>query len=318
MKQFNQIILIISIVVISIILSGCALSEDQGSDQIFTSENLHKTEILNLELATSNPSKTSPVIKDFTETPVNNKTEDQKPSPVDKNETSINVDQYSLTISSPLQGISIEELNEITSNPFVFLGAGKDEGHHGTDFSFYQYKSFNQIEQLPVLAVFSGEVTSVGENRPPYGNMLIIETPLENFSDDFQSEFVKIENFNNLPNYTNLNCPNYSSQTTKIELDSLSIYTLYAHLYEVPEFELSQHVVVGNPIGEVGNSGLSGNPHLHLEFRIGPSNFEFDEMAHYENNATLKEMENYCLWRVSGFFYQVDPMKIFENYLQNR
>jgi murein DD-endopeptidase MepM/ murein hydrolase activator NlpD len=68
----------------------------------------------------------------------------------------------------------------------------------------------------------------------------------------------------------------------------------------------------------VGNSGLSGNPHLHLEFRIGPANFQFEEMAHYENNATNEEMENYCLWRVSGYFYTIDPMQIFEYYLQNR
>lgn len=318
MKQFDQIILIISFVLLTLISSGCNLNEIEVSDQISTSEIVHITKISNLEVVTTAQPKSSLSITNFTETPVNNKTENQKPSPSEKNETSITQDQIPLQIFSPLQGIAIEELNEINSNPFLFLGAGKDEGHHGTDFSFYQYKSFEKIEQLPVLAVFSGEVITVGENRPPYGNMLIIETPLENFSDDFQSEFVEIENFSNLPNHTNLNCPNYSTQTAKIELNSLSIYTLYAHLFKFPEFIVGQKVVAGNSIGEVGNSGLSGNPHLHLEFRIGPANYKIDEMAHYDNSATMREMENYCLWRVSGYFYQVDPMKIFEYYLQNR
>ncbi len=41
-------------------------------------------------------------------------------------------------------------------------------------------------------------------------------------------------------------------------------------------------------------------------------------MAHYDNTATQDEIYNYCLWRVSGFFYQIDPAATIEFYLQNR
>jgi hypothetical protein len=33
-------------------------------------------------------------------------------------------------------------------------------------------------------------------------------------------------------------------------------------------------------------------------------------MAHYDASASLEEMANYCLWRVSGHFSLFDPMDL--------
>lgn len=318
MKVVNKIILIISFCVLFVIITGCTQSQNEIAFQIPQSENVNITPAPSQEEEKSSLPTSSPTIANSTQTPELIKIKDNEMSNPVEEEMNTDFEQNSFKISSPLQGITLEELQDINSNPFVYLGPGKDEGHHGTDFSFYQYKSINQIEQLPVLGVFSGVVRSVVNNRPPYGNMIIIETPMENFSEQFQSELVNKENFDNLPHHTNLNCPEYLSQNDLVDIHSLSLYTLYAHLFEFPEFSLGQTIINGTPIGKVGNSGLSGNPHLHLEFRIGPSNFEFEEMAHYDNSSNQKEMENYCLWRVSGFFYQIDPMDIFQYYLQNR
>lgn len=223
-----------------------------------------------------------------------------------------------LLISSPLQGFDLEELEKINSNPFLFLGPGKDEGHHGTDFSFYQYKNFSKIEELPVQSIFSGNVSSFVHDRPPYGNMIIIETPLSDLPDYLYLSSISDINFVDLPNSTNLNCPGYSEIDFKMKLNALSLYVLYAHLYEPPEFGLNQTIHSGDLIGKVGNTGASGNPHLHLEFRVGPTGVQFNEMAHYDNGATPEEMLNYCIWRVSGYFFQVDPMQFIQTYLQNR
>lgn len=223
-----------------------------------------------------------------------------------------------IEISSPLQGISIEELSEIESNAFDFAGNGKDEGHHGTDFSFYRYKSFEKIENLPIQSIFSGTIRSLINNRPPYGNMIIVETPLGNFPLDMQQFFYEVYSAQIPPFHTNLNCPDYQIQEFEQNLENLSVYVLYAHLNELPEKIIGQHIASGEIIGEVGNSGMSGNPHLHLEMRVGMSNYDFEMMAHYDNAASLEEIYNYCLWRVSGYFFQYNPMDFFMLYLQNR
>lgn len=212
-------------------------------------------------------------------------------------------------INSPLEGIGLDELKDILSNPYVYAGDGKDEGHHGSDFSFYRYKDFLEIENLPVISITSGIIRASVNNRLPYGNMVIIESPLNSFSPQLQTEIQAMVKPRDLPYYTILNCPDYLQESLTTE--NLSLYFLYAHLKNPPGFKIGDPVENGTVIGLVGNSGASGNPHLHLEVRIGPSDNEFSSMAHYENSATSQEMANYCLWRVSGFFYQIDPMEFF-------
>lgn len=220
--------------------------------------------------------------------------------------------------SSPLAGILLEELSIIISNPFDYAGDGKDEGHHGVDFSFYRYKTFKNIENLPVHSITSGVVRSVIDNRPPYGNMVIIETSFSTLpamiTEHLREQYQGI----NAPFQTNLSCPDLQFHENTNQSDQLSLYILYAHLFTPSTVEDDSLILSGEEIGTVGNSGYSGNPHLHLEFRIGPSGYAFGEMAHYDNTASQGEIYNYCLWRVSGLFYQVDPMNTTEFYLQNR
>ena len=219
---------------------------------------------------------------------------------------------------SPLAGIPLEDLSLIVSNPFDYAGDGKDEGHHGVDFSFYRYKTIKNIENLPVHSITSGVVRSVIDNRPPYGNMVIIETSFSTLpaivSVHLLSQYPGI----NTPYQTNLSCPEFQFHENANESDQLSLYILYAHLFSPSTVEINSLILSGKEIGAVGNSGYSGNPHLHLEFRIGPSGYTFSEMAHYDNTASQGEIYNYCLWRVSGRFYQIDPMNTTKFYLQNR
>jgi hypothetical protein len=59
---------------------------------------------------------------------------------------------------------------------------------------------------------------------------------------------------------------------------------------------------------------MSGNtdiPHLHLETRLGPAGTVFESMRFYSTSATIKEMENYVLWRTSGVYRHFDPMDLF-------
>ncbi|MDO9087742.1 MAG: M23 family metallopeptidase [Anaerolineaceae bacterium] len=221
-------------------------------------------------------------------------------------------------ISSPLKGIELEELYEIISNPFDYKGPGRDDGHHGTDFSFYRYKSFEKIENLPIQSMFAGTVSSVIENRPPYGNQIIIETALSKLPQFIQTYLFSSVPETDLPYITNLNCPDMAQLGNFGDQEDYSLYVLYAHLIEPSGKNVSEMIQNGEEIGKVGNTGSSGNPHLHLEFRLGRSGYKFPEMAHYENSATFDEIKNYCLWRVSGYFFPINSLDFINFYLQNR
>ena len=91
----------------------------------------------------------------------------------------------------------------------------------------------------------------------------------------------------------------------------ISHYIFYmVTLLSIKELKIGDMLTSGNIIGQVGNTGYSGNPHLHLEMRIGPKTATFQKMAHYDNSVTTEEMENYCYWRVSGYFYPIDPFEL--------
>ena len=165
---------------------------------------------------------------------------------------------------------------------------GRDERHQGVDFSHYSRKGHKTIEGEPVQAVLAGRVASVIEDRLPYGNMLMVETPYDALPADLR---VLI----GLP-----------------EGDSL--YLLYAHFGHAPLVKLGEQVECGQVIGEVGMTGYNVvNPHLHLESRYGPPGVVFESMAFYTATATEQEMETYWRWRMSGEFQHFDPMILFSD-----
>jgi murein DD-endopeptidase MepM/ murein hydrolase activator NlpD len=294
------------------VLSSC--QTDSRGENVVLDKNNESTEISPVKTIAPQPSSTNIQVSPTLITNTDTTSSENK----DLVASNFVPTPLSNQFKSPLADIELEELSKIVSNPFDYAGDGKDEGHHGADFSFYQFKTFKKIENLPVQSIASGIIRSAITNRPPYGNMIMIETPLASLpiflADRLQGQYPDSD----LPYYTNLSCPKIQLDENLDRSNSLSLYILYAHLFSPPTEQIDSLINSGEKIGEVGNSGYSGNPHLHLEFRIGPSGHHFLNMAHYDNAATQDEIYNYCLWRVSGLFYQIDPVSTIEFYLQNR
>jgi murein DD-endopeptidase MepM/ murein hydrolase activator NlpD len=160
----------------------------------------------------------------------------------------------------------------------------------------------------PVQAILEGVVAAAIQDRFPYGNTIIIETPLGKLPKEWLRAISPRLSDEKAVN-PRLTCP----ETEKISFvpsTEQSIYLLYAHLKKQFSLQLEETVNCGQIIGQVGNSGNSLNPHLHIEVRIGPTGNRFESMAHYDSSATPEEMANYCLWRVSGHFMLIDPMDL--------
>lgn len=214
-----------------------------------------------------------------------------------------------IPVCSPLSGIKLQELPDILTNPFDAPKPGQDTGHHGIDLAYYRRGNQIGIEGLPIFAVLSGTVTSALSNSWPYGNMVMIETPLDQLPVVWQDQFQAPVSPVIITPDSRLFCPT-AQPDIKTTGNQRSLYIVYAHMQYEPTLNLGDQLSCGQQLGAVGNTGKSGNPHLHLEFRVGPSGFKFEQMSHYINNATTEEMVNYCLWRVSGVFELVDPLPL--------
>lgn len=190
------------------------------------------------------------------------------------------------TICSPLAIHPITELPEIVSAAYDPPPPGKEERHQGVDFSYYRRGERSSILGVGVIAVFPGQVAAAVEESFPYGNMVIVETPLDALPEKLITSLGMAE--------------------------GESLYLLYAHLDGAPEVELGELVEACQPLGLVGKSGNAGVPHLHLEARIGEAGVKFEGMAYYSTQTTAQERENYELWRTSGAFRHLDPMEVFE------
>ena len=219
--------------------------------------------------------------------------------------------QPALQVCTPLRGFDFQELLGIVSEPFQPPLPGRDNGHQVLDFSFWTYKNYPTMQGLPVQSVLSGKVAAVIKNRFPYGNMIIIESPLNAFSSAWLSASPQPTRESIQTPIPALTCPagkdNFNASSAE-----LSIYLLYAHLDQPVNLKVGDSVTCGEVIGAVGTTGNSVNYHLHLEMRIGPSGATFPVMAHYWNDATAEEMHNYCIWRVSGIFQMLDPLQLFQ------
>jgi murein DD-endopeptidase MepM/ murein hydrolase activator NlpD len=187
-------------------------------------------------------------------------------------------------ICSPLEIHDLEELPEIISDPYRPPPPGKEERHHGVDFSYYRRGDRTTIQGVGVQAVFSGEVIASIADSFPYGNVVIIETEYADLPAGLASEL----------------------EMTQGE----SIYTLYAHLDQAPLVALGDVVLACQALGQVGKSGNAAEPHLHLEMRLGAPGAEFTSMGFYKADDTEEERSNYVLWRTSGQFRHFDPMQV--------
>ncbi len=209
-------------------------------------------------------------------------------------------------ICSPLDGIGLSELPQIITNPFASPHPGADDGHHGIDLAFYRYKDRVGMQGLPVHSVLSGKIVGETTDRPPYGNMVIVETPLTALSPAWVASLDQLSLATPAPPDSRLTCPSMPLPLAQTG-SGLSLYLLYAHMESPPPFRTGDPVGCGDPLGAVGNTGNSGNPHLHFEVRLGPGETTLGAMSHYDTSATEDEMAAYCLWRVSGKYRLVDP-----------
>jgi murein DD-endopeptidase MepM/ murein hydrolase activator NlpD len=215
-----------------------------------------------------------------------------------------------------LEGLAIEELSEIDTNPLATPSPGLDNGHHGVDLAYYRRGSRTTMRGLPIYSVLTGRVAAAISDRPPYGNMVIIETPLDNISPSILSALHLPEVAPTaLPAPAMAVCPTASVSQPWTAGDQRSLYFLYAHMDTPPEVKSGQQVTCGQPLGGVGTSGSTAgipivNEHLHLEARIGPSGAAFNGMAFYNTGASGEEMSNYCQWRISNTFQILNPLDI--------
>lgn len=222
----------------------------------------------------------------------------------------------SSAVCSPLEGLTLSDVTSIKTNSLKLPSPGKDDGHHGIDYSFWTFRGMDTIEGMGINSVLDGIVAGKVGNRFPYGYMVIIETPLEMLPPGLRSQLESIQpqpvqDMSNSP----LSCPAISS--TDFSSSGRSLYLLYAHMLEEVKLNPGDQVACGEAIGQVGNSGDSSNAHLHFEARVGPSGFRFTEMAHYLNDSSDTERLNYCAWRISGVFQLVDPQIIIDAGVSN-
>ena len=218
-------------------------------------------------------------------------------------------------VCSPLDGVPLDELGETVVNPYAPPPLGSDDPHQGVDLAQLLPGSRIAVAGLPVHAVLSGRVAGVVRDRFPYGNALLVETPLDSLPAAWQAGEVLPEPGATPQVRSSLTCPPADPQAVGGGPER-SLYLLYAHMQEAPAFQPGDPLECGQVVGAIGSSGNALNPHLHLEARVGPSGAVFTGLAHSETRATPAEMGNYCLWRVSGAFLPLDPLRLLGSLAQ--
>ena len=92
------------------------------------------------------------------------------------------------SICSPLEGETLNSISEILTQKFIMPRPGNDDGHQGLDFAFYRRNERVGIEGLKVHAALKGKIVAVINDRWPYGNAVIIETPLNSISPELLAQ----------------------------------------------------------------------------------------------------------------------------------
>ncbi|HNR01304.1 MAG TPA: M23 family metallopeptidase [Anaerolineaceae bacterium] len=247
----------------------------------------------------------------FTATPPPTITPSSIPSP-----TPTATLQPSGVICSPLSGIELGDLHKITSQGYTPPAPYKDDGHPAVDLAFFTFKEMPSMIGHPVQSILPGKVSLVIDNQYPYGNAVMIETPLDLITLDLVNSLslptpIPQENLELLRPCDS--DPAFESMVPlKWSDDSKSVFVLYAHLLEKPDLKVGETISCGQEIGAVGNTGNSAAEHLHLETRIGPAGARFGTLAMYAPEASVEERYSYCIWTTSGRFQSFNPVNLWE------
>ncbi len=211
-------------------------------------------------------------------------------------------------VCCPLEEETFESLPLILVNPLVIPPIGRDDGHHGLDFAYFQRGQRESIQGIEIYAILSGQTVLTLEDVIPYGYTVLIETPLDSLPGPLQDRLREV--YQPLPENIVYQgeCPAFTSPK---DTAGMSVYHLYAHMEVLPPFQPGDPIACGEPLGTVGNTGRSSNPHLHLETRLGPSGLQMDSMAFYSPSYSEGQRAAYCLWRMSGYYQLFDPFLLF-------
>ncbi|MHB1119015.1 MAG: M23 family metallopeptidase [Bellilinea sp.] len=209
-------------------------------------------------------------------------------------------------VCSPLAGVNLDQLAEMIVNPYHPPKPGSDDPHQGLDLANLSGPGGIALSGMTVQGVMAGKVAGVAKDRFPYGNMLIVETLLdENYLGQLPTLVLPTPLPERLPRGA-LTCPELDASPAAAN-EPRSLYILYAHMQNPPIFTPGDDIACGQEIGAIGDSGNALNPHLHIEARVGPAGQIFASMAHYDPSADYGEMAAYCTWRVSGVFQTINP-----------
>jgi hypothetical protein len=222
-----------------------------------------------------------------------------------------------LDICSPLADVPLGQIASLIHNPFNPPPVGSDDPHQGLDLADLDSGSRLALEGRPVQAVLAGRVSTVVQDRFPYGNAILVETRVESFPPDSLGLLELPTPAPTLGPHPALTCPQSKTPFTP-QTSGRSLYVLYAHLKDPPVFESGEALACGETIAAIGMTGNALNPHLHLEARVGPSSARFGSIAHYTASAREEEMAAYCMWRVSGLFQLMDPLKLLSLPIKTR
>ena len=217
---------------------------------------------------------------------------------------------------SPLKDIPYHDAPSLVTNKYSPPEPGSDDPHQGIDLSILDNVMGTAVGGKIVHAMIDGQVAAIIVDRFPYGNAVIIETHIDVLPEPFPKSSPDPTMILS-PGISSLTCPEIETsakvnQIRNYSRDEKSLYLIYAHMEFPPEFKIGDSVKCGQSIGNIGSSGNALNPHLHLEARVGPSGVWFSSMSHYDTDASLKEMADYCIWRISGLFRPINPLSLFQ------
>ena len=156
-------------------------------------------------------------------------------------------------LCSPLDGLTLAQLPQILVQPFIPPTKGKDDGHTGVDFSYWSRGTRTSMHGLPIYSALPGKVAAVLPNQLPYGNAIIIETPLNNLPSDWMGTLQLPAPIPTVPPAPVMMCT-LPVQPANWDVNDRSLYVLYAHLYQPAIVKAGDNVKCGQQIGGVGTT----------------------------------------------------------------